>query len=387
MSQPEQSDRAVPFVPWAILWLLAGVVAWVAIFGDVTQPDPRHVIGRDFSNLWMAGKLALAGHSACIFDPNCFRVNLVDLLGLTAKQNYSYPPHALFIAIPFAMLPYYSALALWTGAGALFFTACAKPFLPEGFPPYLAAFTTAGWLTIWNGHYAFVLGGLWLLFFLWIERRPSRAGVIAGLLTFKPHMGLMIAATALKRPVAVSIAVATTAGLVIASAMIFGPHRWSDFLVSTTTTQGEILSRTAPELYFLMMPSSYVAFGRGPAAVAAQMISAIAAIALLWRSRAWDAFSAATATFLIVPYVFNYDMTVACLGYAICLHQQWQRLRWFERAGFFFAFLSPELTFFVPQLVPLSLLYALKLQLQLGGESFESRSRQSAMEPVAVALE
>jgi hypothetical protein len=387
MSEPEQSDRAVPFVPWATLWLLAGVVAWILIFRDVTRPDPRHVTGRDFSNLWMAGKLALSGQSACIFDPNCFRANLVEVLGLTAKQNYSYPPHALFVGIPFALLPYYVALGVWTAAGVLFFNACAKPYLPERFPPYLAAFTTAGWLTIWNGHYAFLLGGLWLLFFRWIEQRPLRAGVVAGFLTFKPHMGLMIAATALKRPVAVGIAVATTAGLVIASAIIFGAHRWSDFLVSTTATQGEILSRVHPELYFRMMPSAYVAFGRGMPGVVAQMTSAIAAIALLWRSRRWDAFSAATATFLIVPYVFNYDMTVACLGYAIYLHHHWHRLRLYERAGLFFAFLSPELTFYVPHLVPFGLLYALKVQLQLGGESIESRPRQSAMEPLRVALD
>jgi hypothetical protein len=351
---------------------------------DVTQPDPRHVIGRDFSNLWMAGKLALSGHSACIFDLNCFRTNLVEVLGLTAKQNYSYPPHALFVAIPFALLPYYVALAVWTVAGVLFFTACAKPNLPEHFPPYLAAFTTAGWLTIWNGHYAFLLGGLWLLFFRWIERRPAHAGIAAGLMTFKPHMGLIIAATALKRPIAVGIAVATTAGLVIASAMIFGPHRWLDFVNSTTVTQGEILSSPAPDLYFRMMPSAYVSFGRGLTGAAAQIAFAIVAIGLLWRSRQWDAFSAATATFLIVPYVFNYDMTVACLGFAICLFQHWRTLPLSQRAGLFFAFLSPELTFYIPQLVPLGLLYALAVQLEISGCL---KSSQSAMGPAAVAAD
>jgi hypothetical protein len=384
MSHPEQSDGGVPFVPWAVLWLLGGVVSWILIFRDVTQPDPRHVIGRDFSNLWMAGKLAWSGHFACIFDPSCFRANLVQTLGLTAKQNYSYPPHALFIAMPFALLPYFVALALWTGAGIVFFTACAKPFLPKGFPFWLPAFTTAGWLTIWNGHYGFLLGGLWLLFFHSIETRPSRAGAIAGLLTFKPHMGVMVAATALKRPLAVAVAIAATVGLVIASAIVFGPHRWSDFLFATTTTQGEILSSPVPELYFRMMPSAYVNFGRGLSGAAAQIAFATVAIALLWRSRQWDAFSAATATFLIVPYVFNYDMTVVCLGFAICLFQHWQTLRLWERAGLFFGFLSPELTFHIPQLVPFGLLYALALQLEVSGGL---KSSQSSTGPAAVAVD
>jgi len=373
-------------VPWAVLWLLAGVVSWILLFRDVFDPDPRQLIGRDFSNLWMAGKLAWSGNFACIFDPSCFRTQLSATLGVTATQNYSYPPHALFIAMPFAVLPYYSALAIWTIGGIFFFTACARSHLPKGFPYYLAAFTTAGWLNIWAGHYGFLLGGLWLLFFRWIDQRPGRAGLIAGLLTFKPHLGLVIAVTALRRRMAITIAVATTLILVVVSAVCFGPGRWIDFLFVTTATQSEILTATVPDLYFRMMPSAYVAFGRGGAGIAAQLAFDVAAIWLLWRNRRWDAFSAATATFLIVPYVFNYDMTVACLGFAVFLYVNWQRLHWYERAGMAFAFLSPELTFYVPQLIPFGLLYALILQLRRA-QSMSVTGSQGTLEPLAVAVD
>ena len=387
MNAFNRRDQGLTFVPWAVLWLLAGVVSWILIYRDLAQPDPRHVIGRDFSNLWMAGKLALSGNYVCIFDTSCFRDRLVEALGLNARQNYSYPPHALFIALPFALLPYYWALALWTMAGIFFFVACAKPYLPKGFPSYLSAFTTAGWLNIWNGHYGFLLGGLWLLFFRWIQNRPARAGVVAGLLTFKPHMGLLIAAVALRHRTAVVVATGTTAVLVAASAILFGPQRWFDFLFATSVTQSEILTAIDPDLYFRMMPSAYVDYDRGAVGIAAQLCFAIAAISLLSWNRRWDAFSAATATFLIVPYVFNYDMTVACLGFAIVLYQHWQNLLWYERAGIFFAFLSPELTFYVPQLIPFGLLYALRVQLRVCGQDTNSTSRQGAMEPATVVAD
>ena len=124
------------------------------------SPLGGQMLGRDFSNLWFAGQLALSGNAACAFDVGCFRSALADSPGITTAQNYSHPPHALFIALPFATLPYYAALALWTLADILFFSLCALPFLPRGFPSYLAAFTTAGWPYIWNGHYRFLIGGL-----------------------------------------------------------------------------------------------------------------------------------------------------------------------------------------------------------------------------------
>src|SRR5690349_552660 len=145
----------IPFVVWALMWLLGGVVALVLIAYDILLPHIDRMIGRDFTNLWVAGKLVWAGDAGCIFDVNCFRIAEYDHLHLLALQNYSYPPTALFIAAPFALIPYYVALAVWTIAGMAFFIWCAKPHLPNGFSPVLAALTSAATINIWNGHYGF----------------------------------------------------------------------------------------------------------------------------------------------------------------------------------------------------------------------------------------
>jgi len=354
----------IPFMTWMLLWPLGSVVSIVLLGYDVFLKSIERIIGRDFSNLWVAGKLVWAGTPGCAFDVNCFRLAMYRDLNLLAIQNYSYPPPALFIAAPFALMPYYIALAVWTFLGVLFFTWCARSFVPRGFPPLLAAFTPAATMNIWNGHYGFLLGGLWLLCFRNLERQPKRSGIFAGLLTLKPHLGIMIAATMARNWKALVAALLTTIVLVLLSAFAFGSEPWNGFLFGTTTEQQEILTRASPEFYFRMMPSAYVAFGKGIPGIIAQVISAAAATALLVRSRRWNAFSAATATFLIVPYVFNYDMTVACLGFAIALYTRWSSMRWFERATFIVAFVSPELTFYVPFVVPVALLSALHLQLR-----------------------
>jgi alpha-1,2-mannosyltransferase len=355
----------IPFVLWNVMWLLGGVVALVSLTYDVIRSNLDHMPGRDFTNLWTAGKLVWKGEAACAFDPDCFRLALIDNLHMPSLQNYSYPPHALFLAAPFALMPYYVALGLWSILGVVFFNYAAKPYLPKGFPPLLAAFTPAGTINLWNGHYGFVLGGLWLLFFHHAERRPRLAGVLAGLLTFKPHLGIMIAATMLRRRATLVAAFATCIALVVISSIAFGVGPWADFLFGTSLAQHQILTRQSTEFYFRMMPTAYVTFGKGNIGTVAQLVCALVAIALLGRRGRWDAFSASTATFLIIPDAFNYDMTVAGLGFVILLFQRWETLPWWCRVSLVLAFFTPELTYFAAQLVPPILISALYVQLKL----------------------
>ncbi|HEX5237043.1 MAG TPA: glycosyltransferase family 87 protein [Sphingomicrobium sp.] len=354
----------VPILFWRLLWLLGAIVATVSIAFDILVPSSNHIMGRDFTNLWVAGKLVQAGQIGCIFDPQCFRDGMHGMLGLVTIQNYSYPPTALFVAAPFGMLSYDAALITWTVGGIAFFVWCARPFLPRGFPPLLAALTPAGAINIWAGHYGFLLGGLWLLCFRSLERRPRLSGICAGLLTFKPHLGLMIAASMLRDRRALAAAVLTTIALVLLSAAAFGPLSWREFFSATISQQHAILTSSNDTFYFLMMPSAYVAYGRGILGIALQILFACAALGLLIWARRWDAFSAATATFLFLPYVFNYDMTVACLGFALFLHDRWSSLGWAQRLVVVLAFLAPELTYFADFLVPVALSGGLYLQLR-----------------------
>jgi len=337
-------------------------VALVAIVTDFTIRASHIPPGRDFANLYTAGTLALRGDAWEAFDVDWFRLELHWLFDSLSLQNYSYPPHALFLAVPFAVLPYPLAFAAFTLAGAVLFYVAARRYAP--FAPILSIITPAAALNMWNGHYGLILGGLWLLFFSNLQRHPSRAGLIAGAMTFKPHMGLFIALAALTKRTAFIVAVAATLGLMLVSGLVFGPDSWEAFFTATLSQQQGVLTRTGGEFYFRMMPSAYVAYGGGSIGIVLQAAIAVAVLIMLGRKPTLDPFTLATATFLVVPYVFNYDMTVACLGFASLLYQRWDRMDWAQRIGLSLAFLSPNICFIARPIVPPILLYAFWLQLR-----------------------
>ncbi len=81
-----------------------------------------------------------------------------------------------------------------------------------------------------------------------LDRRPIVAGVLFGLLAYKPQFGLMIpsvlAASGHLR--AFSAAVATVAFLVAAATLVFGWDVWHAFLESTRFTRLIVLEQGDP---------------------------------------------------------------------------------------------------------------------------------------------
>lgn len=354
-----------PFVFWASIWLSAVAFILVATAYDIFAPRLATPPGRDFSNLWVAGKLALSGDAYRAFDPDIFRLAILENLNVLTLQNYSYPPHALFLAAPFALLPYGPAFVLWSVASVAVFVWAVRPYVP--FPAWLAVLTPAACFNVWNGHYGLLLGALWLVYFRNLETRPIRSGLAAAAMTFKPHMGLFIAITALSRKRALLAAILGTLGLILLSALIFGASCWFGFIDTTVSQQTAVLTKKAGDFYFRMMPSAYAAFGRGPEAVAAHILFAGAAIVILARNWRVDPFLLATATFLIVPYVFVYDMTVACLGFAILLWREWGSLSLLKRAALTLGFFAPDIGLLYPPAAPLILLGAFYVQARQPG--------------------
>jgi len=96
------------------------------------------------------------------------------------------------------------------------------------------------------------------------------------------------------------------------------------------------------------------------------------------------AFISATATFLILPYAFNYDMTVVSLGFALMLFRHWEGLPAWQRAALIGGYLSPQITFlirvFEVPLAPAVLLIGLYAQLRLCAPETQ---RERELSPVA----
>jgi hypothetical protein len=319
---------------------------------------------RDFTNLWMAGKLVLDGQVTAIFDIDAFQRATQAILGVSFGNNYSYPPHALFLAIPFALLPLPAALLAWNVFGLILFYLAAKPLIPKGLPTWVVLLSPASLMCLYFGHYGLVCGALWM----WAFRG---SGFSAAALTIKPHLGLLVAVQMLRERRALLTAMATTAFLVLASSLAFGADTWRAFLTGTFQYQVGLLEGSRANIGINMV-TPYISYG-----FVGQIAFAASAIFLL--TRRFDVFTAATATFLILPYGFHYDLTVVCAGFAILLASRWGSMAPWQKLVACAAYLTPTLVVYGSWIVPPILLAGLYLQTILAPASDPDPGSSSAV--------
>ncbi|MET1112763.1 MAG: glycosyltransferase family 87 protein, partial [Allosphingosinicella sp.] len=314
---------------WAFVLILIALLFLQDVFATRFTPWPSirgmALWGRDFANVYTSGNLLLEGRLDLLYDLkgySAYQDALFD--GALRNHNYSYPPPTLLYTWAFALLPYPLALLSWLLLTGTAFAAAARPYLRDaGLPAWLALAAPATLLNVWAGHYGLLIGALWLGAFHWLPRRPVLAGILIGLMLVKPHLALLAPLILARRGEwrAFAAAAGTVAALVAISALAFGPDLWRIWLGVTVGVQGAMVDDVGT--YFLTMMPTVVptvsAFGF-PGAVAwvlQGLVAAGAIAALLLRlpddSRA-AGLAGGVATFLVLPYAFNYDMTVPGLA-------------------------------------------------------------------------
>jgi hypothetical protein len=391
---------------WRLGWAVALVLGAMLFVGDVQAthftpwPSIRGdaIWGRDFANVWTSGKLALAGRLDILYDLRAYS-GFQDALfshGLR-NHNYSYPPPTLLYTWAFALLPYPVALLSWLLLTGTAFVCAARPYLRDaGLPAWVAILAPATLLNVWAGHYGLLVGALWLGAFHLLPRRPVLAGMLLGAMLVKPHMAVLAPLILARRGEwkAFASAGATAAALVLVSTALFGADLWRTYLTVTVGVQTSMIG--AVGTYFLtMMPTvmpNMLSFGL-PWAVAAalQALFGLGAVAgLLFfmpkESRA-AGLAGGVATFLVLPYAFNYDMTVPGLAGLILFARSTRPADGDDKKE---GGVSALLAFFLPLLVrtfgfyglpiaPLILAAALGLSLQRQGRRLGSAARTGAL--------
>ncbi len=316
---------AVFFVTLEIAYL---VVAGFPPLGKPWVDATNFVLGRDFLNTWMGGRSAFFGGPAPWFDLRAYNEALQQMLGTNYQEHYwSYPPHLMLFIWPFGIMPYLPAYIAWCAIGvALYLFACSSVIPREKFlflavAPGIAVCIFFGQ----NGFYtsALLIGGL-----LCLDRRPVLAGVLFGILTIKPQMGLLLPVVLLleRRWVTIASAVATTAVLVMATAMLFGWNIWIEFWQKVVPQQQALMTSGGGVLYAVISSVFYAGrlwdFPLNVDWMMQWFVSALAFAAVVWtywkpRDPALSLALFITATFLFTPYILNYDMVV--FGFVVAL--------------------------------------------------------------------
>ena len=152
-----------------------------------------------------------------------------------------------------------------------------------------------------------------------LDRRAA-AGILLGLLSYKPQIWVLVplALLAARQWRAFAWMTATVAMLSLASLAVFGPGFWFAFLEAAREAGSERVVNEMFERIFMHMTTLLAAariLGLPPAlAGAIQLAGAALAVAAVWfafrRQGTSDARTAVlvTATFLVSPYTLNYDL-------------------------------------------------------------------------------
>ena len=173
-------------------------------------------------------------------------------------------------------------------------------------------------INLGHGHNGFLTAALIAGALVQLDRRPWLAGMLIGLLAYKPQFGLLIPlvlAVSGRWRVFISAAL-TVAALAIAVTLAFGGDVWTAFLASTKFTRSVVLEQGGTGWYKIQSVFSLVRMWGGgiPLAYAVQgavSLTVAGALVWLWRARKSFALKAAAlliGTVLATPYVLDYDL-------------------------------------------------------------------------------
>ena len=316
--------------------ILASVVLGMLIFHACAD---RNI---DFTAFYAAAVLAAGGHGVAVYDPS----SLYQAERAAALQNpafayncFLYPPIALVVLRPLALLPYPAALALWTIAQLAGVTAVLRHTIGRLRPMiYLIAFP-AIWYNVLLGQDGLlntaIVGAAALAL---AGKRPGVAGGLMALLCYKPQLILVLPGCLLagRQWRAIAAFALVVCGVALLSLCLDGVATWRAFLVlffhgagaiyGTGSTTAEHLGSLGVVVHADTILSAYgfaltTGLGRLPAAVFQAIITTGALITAAWIWRASQhleprILSLLASIALAAPLFMLYDATIYVLALA-----------------------------------------------------------------------
>jgi hypothetical protein len=235
------------------LLLLGGVLFTLTLLTyflttDWSRPFPRDkatlVLGRDFLNLWMYGVAAFEINPARYYDLATYNDALAHLLGPGYPgQIMPNPPTALVVMAPFGVFSYFPALLAWAAVSALAFYLAGRREVSDLRTLAIVLVSPAALLCVLSGQSSLLTTAALLAIFACLDQRPVAAGVLIGLLTVKPQLGILFpfALIASGRWKVFFWAAFTALSLLVASVAIGGTESWHDYITKVLPEQRAML--------------------------------------------------------------------------------------------------------------------------------------------------
>jgi hypothetical protein len=300
-----------------------------------------HAYCIDFNLFWLTGKLAAAGHAAQIFDFPAWAKIQEDFSGRLVPegmpgchnwQPFYYPPTFLFFTYPFGLVPYVGAFMAWIVALFLLYQAAVYSIIPRSTAlivattPVFVIFTN-----VFTGQNGFISAGLIGLSLAFLERRPWVSGIFLGLLTYKPHFGILfpVALLASRNWRGLGSAAATAIVFGVLATLAFGYDGWFSFVHGLTNRTP---SMSVPNGKDLAVESVYALMywvSTTPWVAWSAQLTVTAAVAfhiwMFWATKSVSfnlkAAALCTGACLASPYVMPYDFAILTISVAFLVSE------------------------------------------------------------------
>lgn len=333
--------------------IVIATLVWIGLSDGLIDPNGKP-LGTDFSNVYAAGELTLKGEPEAAYDPARQHAAEVKVFGGRAVPFYGwhYPPLFLFAAAALALLPYGWALLAWMAFTLPLYLTVIRAILPRSETLVIAVAFPAVFINLGHGQNGFLTAALLGGGLLLLDRKPIVAGILIGLLAYKPQFGVLIplVLAASGRWQVFAAAAATVVAASAAAYAVFGIESWIAFGESTGFTRQVVLEAggtgwqkiqsifSAARMWGASVEIAYIAQFTVGALIAASLV-------WLWRSPAafpLKAAALATGSLLATPYVLDYDMVVLAVSIAfLAAHGLDRGFRDYEISGLAAAWVAP----------------------------------------------
>ena len=335
--------------------------------------DLQHfIVGYDFLNLWMAGKLSLSDNPAQYYEANHYADALTTVLGKGHPDLVlSYPPIQFLLGLPFGLLPYSIAYIAWIALNLLALRVALKGLFPC--PLFLLLLVSpAAFIWLICGQSSLITTALMIGALRLLPRAPWKAGICIGLLVIKPQLAILFPLLLLmtgqwRSFIAASLTVILVVGITYAW---LGPDPWVSYYnfgipehVSLFVHPTDLVTSLTPTVFndlLVIGTSTHIAFA---VQTVLGIVATLALIIGLRRSHdpsyRWLLFT--TASTLATYYMLSYDLVpfVAALLFFLMNHPIGKRSTYLFVACFCWPLLDFVLNAYHipgPSLLPLILL-------------------------------
>lgn len=321
-----QADARVQALSGRAVWLIVALgtlvtalftLAVLATAFIVTSEDGTRALSMDMRVFWAAARLAIDGAPLAPFDN--VQLGAVHNVAVHEWMPWLYPPGYLLLILPLGLLSFAGAFLAMTLASLAAIALAVRPFVAGSPVAWLAMVAAPAYVpTLILGQNSLLwLAGLLAALAALRAERWVLAGVMVGLLTLKPQLGLMIPFALLAAGYWRTILAATATALILAilPTLFFGVEYWGLF-AAQLQTQSARMMETLPFLTLMVSPL-YLMILAGVApdlglTVQWGLTAAMAGLVVyLWRKPglSFDARAAGLvlAILLSAPYLWYYE--------------------------------------------------------------------------------